>query len=151
MSDCTPTYRSLIPKLLRSVAGLAVACTMVSCINEDLSDCGSYCDFNFRFTTELEMEWIINSHLSAGAAEQEMSRLLIEKLNPVFSGKIYHLEVPFFESGSRGNRPLRDRRGRRRQRGELLALPAARHLSPPPGGQCRNRARLRYDDLRLPR
>ena len=88
MSDCTPTYRSLIPKLLRSVAGLAVACTMVSCINEDLSDCGSYCDFNFRFTTELEMEWIINSHLSAGAAEQEMSRLLIEKLNPVFSGKI---------------------------------------------------------------
>lgn len=101
MSDCTPTYRSLIPKLLRSVAGLAVACTMVSCINEDLSDCGSYCDFNFRFTTELEMEWIVNSHLSAGAAEQEMSRLLIEKLDPVFSGKIYHLEVPFFESESR--------------------------------------------------
>lgn len=151
MSDCTPTYRSLIPKLLRSVAGLAVACTMVSCINEDLSDCGSYCDFNFRFTTELEMEWIINSHLSAGAAEQEMSRLLIEKLNPVFSGKIYHLEVPFFESGSRATAHYETvEAGGGNEVNYSLYLPQG-HLPPPSGGQCRNRARLRYDDLRLPR
>lgn len=146
-----PTYRSLIPKLLRSVAGLAVACTMVSCINEDLSDCGSYCDFNFRFTTELEMEWIVNSHLSAGAAEQEMSRLLIEKLDPVFSGKIYHLEVPFFESESRATAHYETVEAGGSNEVNPLALPAARHLPPPPGGQCRNRTRLRYDDLRLPR
>lgn len=72
-----------------------------SCINEDLSECGSYCDFHFRFTTELSMEQVVTDNLSTNAAEQEMARLLVEKLNPAFSGEIHHLEVPFFESESR--------------------------------------------------
>lgn len=80
--------------------GLALLFSMASCINEDLSECGSYCDFTFRFTADLSMEQIVTDNLSSNAAEQEMAQLLIEKLNPVFSGAIHHLEVPFFESES---------------------------------------------------
>lgn len=72
-----------------------------SCINEDLSECGSYCDLHFRFTSELSMEQVVTDNLSSSVAEQEMARQLIEKFNPVFSGEIHHLEVPFFESESR--------------------------------------------------
>ena len=81
--------------------GLALLFSMASCINEDLSECGSYCDFTFRITTEMDLEQSVTTHLSAGAAEQEMAQLLIDKLSPVFSGNIHHLEVPFFDSGSR--------------------------------------------------
>lgn len=81
--------------------GLALLFSMASCINEDLSECGSYCDFTFRITTEMDLEQSVTTHLSTGAAEQEMAQLLIDKLSPVFSGNIHHLEVPFFDSGSR--------------------------------------------------
>ena len=84
--------------MLGSAIGLLLT---TSCINEDLSECGSYCDLHFRFTSELSMEQVVTDNLSSSVAEQEMARQLIEKFNPIFSGEIHHLEEPFFESESR--------------------------------------------------
>lgn len=101
MSDNIPTYRLSCKKWLPFAWGLTLLFSMSSCINEDLSECGSYCDFNFRFITEVNAEQVITDNLSTDAAEQEMAQLLVEKLNPVFSGEIHHLEVPFFDKESR--------------------------------------------------
>ena len=77
MSDNTPTYRPSRKKWQPLVMGLALLFSMASCINEDLSECGSYCDFTFRITTEMDLEQSVTAHLSTGAAEQEMAQLLM--------------------------------------------------------------------------